>query len=121
MNAVDAMGAEAKRPPRLLPFGTLLAAGLLLFELQFFAFNGGGKLFHIATFVGLPLVFSAVTSMLLKSRRFLKYWPAFFSYSVTLVALFFMWLLDEWPARWFGLDPKSPKGTALARFLMLWS
>ena len=115
MNAVDAMGAEARRPPRLLPFATFLAAGLLLFELQFFAFNGGGKLFQIATFVGLPLIFSAVTSMVRNSRRFLEYWPAFFSYSVASVALFFMWLLDEWPARWFGLDPKSPNGTALGK------
>jgi membrane protease YdiL (CAAX protease family) len=114
MNLVDVRRVEA-RPSRIVAASTFLAASLVLFELEFFAFKGGGKWFQVATAVGLPLVFTTIALRMRKSRRLVEYWPAFFSYSVVSIALFFMWLIADWPARWLGLDPKGPQGTALGR------
>lgn len=108
--------AREKRPPRGASFALFLLSGLLLFELEFFAFSSGGRVFQIATCVGLPLLFSTVALLFHRSSRFIAYWPAFFSYSLVSVAFFFMWLLDGWFAR-LGLDPKSPKGMALSKLL----
>ncbi len=110
----QAMNVEIKTP-RLLSFAVLLGAGLLLFELAFFAFKNGGEPLQISTFIGLPVAYSAIAVFLRKSRRFVIYWPAFFSYAVVSIALSFMWLLDEFPARWLGLDAKSPPAMALVK------
>lgn len=109
-----AVPAPETRPPRGASFALLLFSGLLLFELEFFAFSAGGRIFHIAIFVGLPLLFSIVTLLIRRSPRFIAYWPAFFSYSIVAVALSLMSLMDGWPA-WLGLVPKSPKGMALGK------
>jgi membrane protease YdiL (CAAX protease family) len=100
---------------RLFPFTIFVVSGLLLFESQFFAFNGGSWRFQIATFVGLPVLFATIVALLRWRRRFLDYEPAFFSFWMASVALFFMWLLDESPARWLGLDPQSPSGMAVGK------
>ena len=110
----SAVPAPETRPPRGASFVLFLFSGLFLFELEFFAFSGGSRIFHIATFVGLPLLFSIVTLLIRRSPRFIAYWPAFFSYSIVAVALSLMSLMDGWPAR-LGLDPKSPKGMALGK------
>ena len=107
-------GNEA-RHSRWLSFLALSFAGLFLFELAFFALQGGDKLFQIATFIGLPIGYSVVAAMLRKSPRFAAYWPGFFSYAITSVALLLMWLLDELPGRWLGLAPKSPPGMAVVK------
>ncbi len=112
--APEAIGVDVK-PSRLLSFTVLLAAGLLLFELAFFAFKGGGKPFQVATFIGLPITYSAIAAILRKSRRFVGYGPAFFSYAVVAIALLLMWLLDKFPAQWLGLDAKSPPAMALGK------
>ena len=114
VGAFGATSVEA-RHPRWLSFTVLLFAGLLLFELAFFALQGGGKLFQIATFVGLPITFSIAAAILRKSRRFVDYWPAFLSYAVASIALLPIWLLDEFPARWLGLNLKSPPGMAVGK------
>lgn len=112
--APEATDVEA-RHPRWLSFGVLLVAGLLLFEVAFFAFNGGGEPLQIAAFVGLPIAYSVAATLLRKSRRFVAYWPAFFSFAAASIALFSMWLLDRFPAQWLGLDAKSPPGMALGK------
>ncbi len=108
------VGVEV-RPPRWLSFLVLLFAGLLLFELAFFALKGGGKVFQVATFIALPITYSIVAALLRKSRRFATYWPAFFSYAAASIALFSVWLLDELPARWLGLNAKTPPAMALGK------
>jgi len=67
----EAMSVEVKTP-RLLSFAVLLVGGLLLFELAFFAFKSG-KPFQIATFIGLPVAYSAIAALLrsLLARVFL--------------------------------------------------
>jgi membrane protease YdiL (CAAX protease family) len=114
MSVFDTVDVAVKRP-RWLSFSVFFAAGLLLFEFAFFADKGGGKPFQIAAFVGLPILFSVAACILRKSRRFIAYAPAFFSYAVVSISLFCMWLLDESPARWLGMDAKSPQGMALGK------
>lgn len=114
MSVVEADGIEVKRH-RFLPFSVLLTAGLLLFELAFFAFQSGSKPFQITIVAGLPIVFSVIARILRNSPRFAAYGPAFFSYAVVSIALSFMWLLDGLPGRWLGLDAKSPQGRALVK------
>lgn len=114
MNVFETVDVEVKRP-RWFSFSVFLAAGLLLFEFAFFAFKGGGKPFQIVTFVGLPMLFSVTACILRTSRRFIAYAPAFFSYGVLSISFFCMWLLDELPGRWLGLDAKSPRGMALGK------
>jgi len=113
----EASGATVTegRHPRWLSVTVLLVAGLLLFELAFFALKGGGKPFQIAAFVGLPIIYSIVAAVLRKSRRFVAYRPASFSYAVASISLLSIWLLDEFPARWLGLNSKSPPGMAVGK------
>jgi membrane protease YdiL (CAAX protease family) len=107
--------AREARPRRGASFVLFLLAGLLLFESQFFALNGENRSFQIATFVGLPVLFSILAIFSRRSPRFAGYWPAFFSYSMEAIALSFLWLLDDLPARWLGFDPKSPQGMAMVK------
>jgi uncharacterized protein len=109
-----AIQARETKPPRGASFALFLLSGLFLFELEFFASSGGSRNFQIATFVGLPLLFSIVALLVRRNPRFLPYWPALFSYSLVSISLFSMWLLDSWPAR-LGLGPKSPQGMALTK------
>lgn len=102
-------------PPRWLSFTVLLAAGLLFFELAFFVFKDGGKPLQIATFIGLPVAYSAIAAVLRKSRRFVAYWPSFFSSAVVSIAFVLMWIFDELPARWLGLAPKAPPAMAVGK------
>ena len=106
--------SNAVHPHRFIPFVIFTVSGLLLYEPAFFAFNRSGW-FPIATFVGIPLLFAAVLASLRRSRRFLHYAPACFSFWMASVALFFLWLLDESPARWLGLHPESPPGRAIGK------
>jgi len=107
---------KASRGPkvadRILPLFIFLICSLLLFEPPFFAFNSASKRFQIVTFFGLPLLFSALAVLARKSRRFMAYWPAFCSFIVVSVSLLLMWLLDDFPRRWLGFDPKEPTGRA---------
>lgn len=114
------MGAAGlARKPRLTrripPLLIFLLSSLLLFEPAFFAFNSGHKCFRAATFVGLPLFFSALAVFACWHRRFMEYWPAFCSCVVASVAFTLMWLLDDFPGRWLGLDPKGPPGRAVVK------
>lgn len=108
-------GSESKSGRRILPLLIFLIATSLLFELPFFAFNGGSKRFQVATFIGLPLLFSAVAALVRRRRRFLEYWPTFSSYVMASVALLLMWLLDGFPGRWLGFDPQGPPGRAVVK------
>jgi hypothetical protein len=54
----------------LASISIFVVSGSLLFESQFFTFNGGGRRLQIATFVGLPLLFSTIAALLHRSRRF---------------------------------------------------
>jgi membrane protease YdiL (CAAX protease family) len=101
----------ARRIPPLLVF---LASSLLLFEPAFFAFSGGSKWFQVATFIGLPLLFSAL-AVFVRWRRLMEYWPAFSSYVVVSIAFLLMRLLDDLPGRWRGLDPNGPPGRAVTK------
>lgn len=101
----------ARRVPPLLIF---LVSSLLLFEPAFFAFSGGSKWFQVVTFIGLPLLFSAL-AVFVRWRRLIEYWPAFSSYVVVSIAFLLMWLLDGFPGRWLGLDPKGPPGRAVTK------
>ncbi len=106
---------ESKTTGRVLPLIIFLICSLLLFELSFFAFNSATKRFQIVTFLGLPLFFSALAVLARESRRFIAYWPAFCSYIVASVSLLLMWLLDDFPRRWLGFDPKEPSGRAVIK------
>ena len=110
---------KAVRSPKvadcILPLFIFLAYSLLLFELSFFAFNSTSKRFQIVTFVGLPMLFSALGVLSRKSRRFMAYWPAFCSFIVVSVSLLLMWLVDDFPRRWLGFDPKEPPGRAVIK------
>lgn len=106
--------SDAPHLPRLCPFVIFTVSGLLLYEPAFFEFNSRGW-FPIAIFVGTPLLFAAVMGSLRRSRRFSNYEPAFFSYWMASVVMFLLWLLDESPARWLGLDPESPPGRAVGK------
>lgn len=87
MNYSDVHADEAT-PSRSASFVVFLLSGLLLFELQFFAFKGGGRIFQIATSLGLPLMFSAVAISFRQNSRFAVHWPAFFSYSMVSLLFF---------------------------------
>lgn len=106
---------ESKTVGRGLPFIAFLICSLLLFESTFFAFLSVSKWVQIATFVGLPLFFSVLAVLARKSRRFKAYWPAFCSYIIASVSLLLMWLLDDFPRRWLGFDPKDPSGRAVIK------
>jgi len=113
MNVVGV--GESRLTRRIPPLLIFLVCSLLLFELPFFAFNSGSKRFHVVAFIGLPLFFSALAAFVRWRRRFLEYWPAFSSYLVASIALLLMWLLDDLPGRWLGLDPKAPSGRAIVK------
>jgi membrane protease YdiL (CAAX protease family) len=113
MNTAE-VGRESGIARRIPPLLIFLASSLLLFEPAFFAFSGGSKWFQLATFIGLPLLFSAL-AVLLRWRRLIEYWPAFSSYVVVSIAFLLMWLLDDLPGRWLGLDPKGPPGRAVTK------
>ena len=100
---------------RILPLFIFLICSLLLFELPFFAFNSISKPFQVVTFVGLPLFFSALAVLARKNRCFKAYRPAFCSFIVVSVSLLLMWLLDDFPRRWLGFDPKAPSGRAVIK------
>jgi membrane protease YdiL (CAAX protease family) len=108
-------GRESSLTQRITPFLIFLILSLLLFEPPFFAFNSNSKGFQVATFVGLPLFFSALAIFVRKFGRFNEYWPAFSSFVIVSTALLLMWLLDEFPVRWLGLDLKSPPGRAVVK------
>jgi len=109
----------ARRRPtvadRILPLFIFLICSLLLFEPPFFAFNSTSKRFQIVTFLGLPLLFSALAVLARKSQRPMAYWPAFCSFIVVSVSFVLMWLLDDFPRRWLGFDPKEPSGRAVIK------
>jgi membrane protease YdiL (CAAX protease family) len=115
MSVVDAAGVESKRPRRLLPFSIFLVSGLLLFQSVSLAFSGGGRPFQIATFIGLPLMFSIIAALLHRSRNFNNYWPAFSSYLIAAVALSCTWLLRDSPIRLLGFEPESLTGWVLRK------
>jgi membrane protease YdiL (CAAX protease family) len=114
MNTIS-VARQACRAQRTTPFLVFLLLSLILFEPPFFAFNSSNKWFQVATFVGLPLFFSTLAIFARRSRRFVEYWPAFSSFVIASTALLPMWLLDELPARWLGVDLKSPPGRALVK------
>jgi len=113
---VSGVGRESRLTQRIPPLLIFLVSSLLLFEPAFFAFNSGRKWFQVATFVGVPLFFSALAAFVRWRQRFMEYWPAFSSYVVASIALLLMWLLDDLPGRWLGLDPKAPSGRAVVKF-----
>jgi membrane protease YdiL (CAAX protease family) len=100
---------------RIQAFLIFLVCSLLLFEPPFFAFNSTNKLFQGVTFIGLPVLFSLMAIAARGSERFIKYWPAFCSFVMVSVALLLMWLLDDFPRRWAGLDLKAPAGRAVIK------
>lgn len=100
---------------RILPLFIFLVGSLLLFETAFFAFSSASKRFQVATFVGLPLLFSALAVLIRSSRRFVAYWPAFYSFIIVSVSFLLMWLLDDFPRRWLGLGPTTPPGRAVIK------
>jgi hypothetical protein len=99
----------------LLPMSVFLACSLLLFEPAFFAFNSTSKSFQMVIFVGSPLLFSIMAVLIRWHRRFLAFWPAFCSFVIASIALFLMWLPDDFPRLWLGLDPKAPSGRAIIK------
>ena len=109
----------ARRRPkvadRILPLFIFLICSLLLFEPPFFAFNSTSKRFQIVTFLGLPLLFSALAVLARKNQRLMAYWPAFCSFIVVSVSFVLMWLLDDFPRHWLGFDPKEPSGRAVIK------
>ena len=111
---VAEVGRESGTARRIPPLLIFLASSLLLFESAFYAFSGGSKWFQVATFIGLPLLFSALAAFL-RWRRSMEYWPAFSSYVVVSIVLPLMRLLDDLPGRWLGLDPKGPPGRAATK------
>jgi len=115
VNVEKAIQGRPKVADRILSLLILLICSLLLFEPPFFAFDSASKRFQIVTFFGLPLVFSALAMLARKSRRFMAYWPAFCSFIVVSVSLLLMWLLDDFPRRWLGFDPKEPSGRAVIK------
>lgn len=100
---------------RILPLFIFLVGSLLLFETAFFAFSSASKRFQIVTFIGLPLLFSALAVLARKSRRLVAYWPAFYSFIIVSVSFLLMWLLDDFPRRWLGFGPTSPSGRAVIK------
>ena len=100
---------------RILPFFIFLICSLLLFEPPFFAFNSTSKRFQIVTFLGLPLLFSMMAMLARWNRRFMEYLPAFCSFVIVSIGLLLMWLLDDFPRRWLGLDPNGPSGRAIIK------
>jgi membrane protease YdiL (CAAX protease family) len=112
---IAAGGRESRFARRVPPLLILLVSSFLLFEPPFFAFDSSSKPFQIATFVGLPLFFSALAVFVRWRRRFTGYSPAFCSYLMASIALLLMWLLDDFPGRWLALDPKGPPGRAVVK------
>jgi len=105
---------ESGIPRRIPPLLIFLAFNLLLFETAFFAFSGGSKWFQVATFIGLPVLFTAL-AVFVRWRRLIEYWPAFSSYVFVSIAFLLMRLLDDVPGRWLGLDRKGPPGRAVTK------
>jgi membrane protease YdiL (CAAX protease family) len=112
---VEKNSRTSKVADRILPLFIFLICSLLLFEPPFFAFNSTSKRFQIVTFLGLPLLFSALAVLARKSQRFRPYWLAFCSFIVVSVSFVLMWLLDDFPRRWLGFDPKEPSGRAVIK------
>ena len=110
-----AVGPEPKPSRRLPPLLIFLVSSLLLFEPAFFTFNSGSTWFHVATFIGLPMFFSALAVFVRWRQRFIAYWPAFTSYVIVSIAFLLMWLADDLPRRWLGLDAKGPAGRAVIK------
>jgi membrane protease YdiL (CAAX protease family) len=112
---VEKTSSSRKSAGLILPLLIFLVCSLLLFELPFFAFNSTSKRFQIVTFLGLPILFSGAAVLARKSRSFLAYWPAFSSFIVVSVSFLLMWLLDDFPRRWLGIDPTRPSGRAVIK------
>jgi membrane protease YdiL (CAAX protease family) len=106
---------KSKITGRVLPLIIFLICSLLLFEPPFFAFNSTSKSFQVVTFLGLPLLFSMMAMLARKNRRFTEYLPAFYSFVIASIGLLLMWLLDDFPRRWLGFDPKEPSGRAVIK------
>jgi membrane protease YdiL (CAAX protease family) len=114
-DSISKVENDGRRPgvaSRILPFFIFLCCGLLLFEPPFFAFNSASKPFQVATFIGIPLLFSAMAMLARRNRRFIDYLPALNSFVMVSVGLLLMWLVDDFPRRWLNLDPKGPPGRA---------
>jgi hypothetical protein len=101
---------------RAMSFTVFLIFGLTLFLLQVLAFNSKSRAL-ICVFIGLPLLFSLITVLLYRSDRLNAYWQTFFSHDIAAIALTLMWLFDDLPLRWLGLDAKRPAGMALEKGL----
>lgn len=110
---------KASRSPkiadRILPLFIFLICSLLLFEPPFFAFNSASKPFQAVTFIGLPLLFSMMAVLARRNERFIEYLPALKSFVIVSTGLFLMWLLDDFPRRWLGLESKAPSGRAIIK------
>lgn len=110
---------EASRRPkitdRIVALFVFLVFSLLLFEPPFFAFNSASKSFQLVTFIGLPLLFSMMAILARWNRRLVEYLPAFCSFAMVSIGLLMMWLLDDFPRRWLGLDAKAPSGRAIIK------
>jgi membrane protease YdiL (CAAX protease family) len=113
--SVEQASRRAKVAYRILPLLVFLICSLLLFEPPFFAFNSPSKRFQTVTFLGLPLLFSVLAVLARKNRRFKAYLPAFCSFIIVSVSFLLMWLLDDFPRRWLGFDPKEPSGRAVIK------
>jgi len=70
---------------------------------------------QVVTFIGLPLLFFMMAMLARWSRRFKEYLPALYSFVIVSIGLLLMWLLDDFPRRWLGLDPKEPSGRAIIK------
>jgi membrane protease YdiL (CAAX protease family) len=113
--SVEEASGRPKVAERVLPLFIFLVCSLLLFELPFFAFNSTSKWFQLATFIGLPVLFSMMAMLTHRQQRFIEYWPAFSSFVMVSIALLLMWLLDDFPRRWLNLNPKAPSGRAIVK------
>ncbi len=113
--SVEEASGRPKVAERVLPLFIFLVCSLLLFELPFFAFNSTSKWFQVMTFIGLPVLFSMMAVLTHRQQRFIEYWPAFSSFVMVSIALFLMWLLDDFPRRWLNLGPKAPSGRAIVK------
>ena len=112
---VEIADRRPKIADRILPLFILLICSLLLFEPPFFAFNSTSKSFQTVTFIGLPLLFFMMATLARWNRRLMEYLPACWSFVIVSIALLLMWLLDDFPRRWLGLDPKGPSGRAIIK------
>lgn len=115
MSTAQVSTSALSRPHRGVSFAVFLISGLTLFLLQFVAFNSKSRVFQLCVFVGLPLSFSVITVLLYRNQRLNPFWRVYFSYDIVAIALFSMWLLDDLPLNWLGMDPKKPAGMALEK------